>query len=357
MAVGELLAFVSKTLSLPIRGFFRLIFLDLGIGKLYQMKIFILPLFIFYCSTLFAQPSLIWQHCTGGTDGEQAIYVAPTHDQGFIIAALASSSDGDITNNHGGDDVFVIRVDSGNNILWQKTFGGTLDDDATCILETSDHGFIFVGGTESNDGDVSGNHGDNDIWVVKIDSIGNIQWQKTFGDSTYDACFSIIQNSSGNFMVLGWLSDANWDSDYWLLNLDPSGNIIWQNTYGGSDEEWGYQVIQTQDGGYMLSGFTSSSDGDVTNNHGDRDVWLVKTDANGTIQWERTYGGSDDDWADNVIELPNGQFIFAAYATSLMAMYSIALLVRIIGLSGLMRMEIFFHKNVMVDQVGMNLTG
>lgn len=270
----------------------------------------------FYCSNLFAQPWMSWQHCTGGTDSEQAAFVAQTHDQGFIVAGASYSTNGDVVNNHGGEDALIVRLDSNNNILWQKTYGGTSDDDAVCILETNDHGFMILARTESNDGDVSLNHGNDDVWVVKIDSLGSVQWEKTFGDSTDDWGFSIIENSSGNFVILGSLGDLNWDMDFWLFCIDQSGNMVWQNTYGGSDDDDGYQVIQTSDGGYMLAGGTYSMDGDITFTHGERDVWLIKTDGGGNMQWQKTYGGSVDDITANILELPNGGYFFAAVAES-----------------------------------------
>ena len=281
------------------------------------MKHFLFIFFIVFSSIAFSQPIITWQKCIGGTDGEQGVYVSQTHDNGFIVAGDTYSSDGDILNNHGSSDVLIIRFDSTNNVMWKKTYGGSSDEGAVCIIETPDHGFIFTAGTESNDGDVSGNHGDNDIWIVKIDSIGNLLWQKTFGDTTYDEAFSIIQNTNGNYVIGGWISKGYYDEDFCLICIDPSGNLMWQKTYGGTDTDWGYQVIQTIDGGYMLSGWTYSNDGDVSFNHGEEDVWLVKTDASGNLQWEKTYGGSEDDYGDNIIQLANGEYVFAAAAESI----------------------------------------
>jgi len=280
------------------------------------MKCLLFIFFLGFYSIGYGQPSINWQKCIGGSDFDEGISVIRTHENGFIVAGGVYSTDGDIINNHGDQDALITRFDSANNIMWMKTYGGSLFESADCIIETPDHGFIFTAGTESNNGDVTGNHGDNDIWIVRIDSIGNIIWQKTFGDTTYDESFSIIQNSVGNYVITGWISDANWDADYCLICIDPSGNLIWQKTYGGSDDDWAYDVIQTNDGGYLISGATYSIDGDVSNNHGDRDVWLVKTDGNGNLQWEHAYGGTYEEWSDNVNELAGGQFVFAAYAES-----------------------------------------
>jgi hypothetical protein len=279
------------------------------------MRIILLLLFICSASVM-AQPSITFQRCTGGTDGDQSVYVTRTHDNGFIVAAVASSVDGDVINSHGNDEAYIIRFDSANNLMWKKSYGGSSDDNATYIMETSDHGFIFVGFSSSSDGDVTINYGDDDIWIVKIDSAGNILWQKSYGGSGSDNAFSIIQNTNGDFLVLGMKSDPIGYWDYWLLNINSSGNLNWQKTYGGSDDDAAYQVIQTLDGGYMLAGFTYSNDGNVTTNHGEEDVWLVKTDSTGNLQWQKTYGGSYEEYLDNVMQLSNGDYVFAASASS-----------------------------------------
>ena len=226
-----------------------------------MMRMLIVCCLILVGSPTRAQPSIIWQDCFGGTDSEQGIFVRETSDHGFIVAASTSSNNGDITNNHGSDDAILIRFDSNNNLVWKKNYGGSLDEGFLSILETSDHGFIAAGSTESNDGDVSGNHGSNDIWIVKVDSIGNLVWQKAFGGSDYDEVFSILENSAGNFVISGYTQSNDGDvslnqglEDFWLLEINSTGNIIWQKTYGGSDTDWGYKVLQTAEGGYLVSG-------------------------------------------------------------------------------------------------------
>jgi hypothetical protein len=118
-----------------------------------------------------SQPALKWQRCSGGTESDQSVSIAATNDNGVVVIGGAYSSDGDILSSHGGDDVFLLRLDSINNIVWKKTYGGSLDDVGFNVIKLSDLNFLLVAGTESNDGDVSNNHGMSDIWMVKIDSL------------------------------------------------------------------------------------------------------------------------------------------------------------------------------------------
>ena len=185
-------------------------------------------------ATIKAQPAIQWQKCLGGTDYDWASSVQQTADGGYIVAGTANSNNGDVTGNHGGRESWVVKLDSNANIQWQKCLGGTNWDGASSVQQTSDGGFIVEGYANSNDGDVTGNHGSIECWVVKLDGSGNIQWQKCLGGTGYDDAFS---------------------------------------------------VKQTADGGYIVAGETNSNDGDITGNHGGGDNWIVKLDSSANIQW------------------------------------------------------------------------
>jgi len=168
-------------------------------------------------------------------------------------------------------------------IEWQRALGGSNLDTTYSIQQTSDGGYIVAGYTESNDGDVSGNHGYYDFWVVKLDGNGNIQWQKCLGGSTHDAPFSIQQTSDGGYIVAGCTYSNDGDvsgnhgkDDFWVVKLDSDGNIQWQKALGGSSNDWAHSVQQTSDGGYIVAGDTYSNDGDVSGYHRDGDFWVVK---------------------------------------------------------------------------------
>jgi hypothetical protein len=180
----------------------------------------------------------------GGSGFEYASSIKQTPDGGYIVAGSTQSYDGDVSGNHGGYDCWVLKLSSEGDVEWTKTLGGSKSDNANSVDVTSDGSYVVAGSTESNDGDVSGNHGSTDFWVVKLSSKGIIQWQKCFG---------------------------------------------------GSGSENANSIQQTSDNGYIVSGYSSSDDGDVTGNHGEGDYWVVKLSSEGIIQWEKCLGGSAED--------------------------------------------------------------
>jgi hypothetical protein len=225
----------------------------------------------------------------GRSNDDEARSVVQTGDGGYIVAGYTRSNDGDVSGNHGGADAWVVKLNSDGTIAWQKTLGGSSYDEAHSIVQTSDGGYIVAGYTRSNDGDVSGNHGEEDAWVVKLDSEGNIEWQKTFGGSSYDEANSIVQTSDGGYIVAGYTKSSNGDvayggstyhggiqEDVWVIKLDSHGNIIWQEALGGGGYDRAFSIAQTSDDGYVVAGYAGSNDGDVSGNHGSYDVWVVK---------------------------------------------------------------------------------
>ena len=170
------------------------------------------------------------------------------------------------------------------NIQWQKSFGGSMLETAACIQQTTDGGFILAGNSNSNDGDVSGNHGTYDYWVVKLSTVGAIEWQKSLGGSSGEMAFSIQQANDGGYIVAGYsisndgdVSNAVGFVDSWVVKLTSIGAIEWQKSLGGSAVETANSIQQTNDGGYIVGGTSSSNDGDVSGNHGGNgDYWVVK---------------------------------------------------------------------------------
>ena len=180
-------------------------------------------------------------------------------------------------------------------IDWQKSFGGTTIESAGIILQTTEGGYIVSCNTQSNDGDVTGNHGNTDIWVVKLSVSGAIQWGKTLGGTESDIAQSILKTRDGGYVVAGYTDSNDGDvtgnhgnTDFWVVKLSNAGIIQWQKTLGGTQEDYAYSIQQTIDGGYIVVGNTGSNDGDVTGNHGGSDMWIVKLSATGTFQWQKT---------------------------------------------------------------------
>jgi len=176
----------------------------------------------------------------------------------------------------------LVKIDANGNKQWQTTVGGSQSDWANAITATSDNGFMIAATTFSIDGDVSGNHGDYDAWIIKIDGNGNKVWAKTYGGSGYDDAQSIIKVNNGFVITAithstdGDVIPSNGIVGAWIFQIDDTGKIIWQKNFGGSNGGEAYAVIPTSDGNFVASGLTSSSDGDVSGNHGKTDAWIFK---------------------------------------------------------------------------------
>ena len=289
-----------------------------------KFKLYFFLLFFVNFTTFWSQsPPIQWQKTLGGSVSDTGKSIRQTQDGGFIIAGSTSSNDGDITGTYGGSDCWVVKLDNSANIQWQKTYGGTGHDLANDIQQTSDGGYIFVGYTSSTNGDVTGHHGNADYWVVKIDAFGNIQWQKSLGGISYEEATSVQQTSDGGYIVAGQASstDLHGDvtgnhgfTDYWVVKLNSSGNMQWQKSFGGSAHEFAGTIKQTLDNGYIMSGSTSSNNGDVSHNNGNWDYWVIKIDASGNLVWETALGGSSGDQAFDIVQDQDGNYVVAGFA-------------------------------------------
>ncbi|MCL2011067.1 MAG: hypothetical protein FWG71_11075 [Synergistaceae bacterium] len=264
-----------------------------------------------------------WQRCLGGSRDEIAYSIQQTSDGGYIVAGFTNSNDGDVSGNNGGEDAWVVKLDSAGGIEWQRCLGGSGSDGASSVQQTSDGGFIVAGATYSNDGDVSGNNGNLDAWVVKLDSTGGIEWQRCIGGYKEDHAYYVQQTSDDGYIVAGFtesndgdVSGNNGGWDAWVVKLDSAGGIEWQRCIGGSEEDHAYYVQQTGDGGYIFAGSTRSNDGDVSGNNGSRDAWVVKLGSAGEIEWQKCIGGSQWDEAFSIRQTSDGGFIVAGYTQS-----------------------------------------
>lgn len=268
---------------------------------------------------------------TSGTGITTVSSIKQTTDGGYI-AAGSDFGGADSIGNHGIRDFMVTKLDSSGNVVWMKAYGGTSNEEATSIAQTADGGYIVAGYTGSNDGNLAGNPVPwyTEFWVVKLDASGNIVWQKAMGGSNYDYATSVIPTADGGYAVTGYsqskdkdVTGTHWggsDPDVWVVKLDASGNIVWQKSYGGSKEDHGNSIKQTSDGGYIIAGYTTSNDGNVTGIHnssnGTKDYWIIKIDATGNLIWQKCLGGSGDDVAYSVVQTVDGGYAVAGTAAS-----------------------------------------
>ena len=264
-----------------------------------------------------------WQKCLGGTSFDFASSVQQTTDGGYIFAGASQSHDSDLTANYGGYDYWVVKLSSTGNIQWQKNFGGSGDDEAYCVRQTTDGGYIVGGYSNSHDSEVTGNHSGYDYWVIKLTSSGGIQWEHSYGGSGNDLCFSVLQATDGGYVLCGYAESSDGDvsndhggQDYWLVKTNETGEIEWQRSYGGSGDDEASSVLQTSDGGYIIAGNSRSYDGDITRPNGSLDFWIVKTDDTGGLQWQNSFGGTLDDGATSILQNPDSSYVVVGYTNS-----------------------------------------
>jgi len=271
-------------------------------------------------------PRMEWGKTLGGSDDEECRSVCQTTDGGYVIAGYAYSYDGNVSGNHGEKDFWIVKLDEKGNIVWQRCLGGSMDDEAYDVIQIDDGGYLVVGMTFSNDGDVKGKHGNSDFgdaWVVKLSEEGKILWQRCLGGMSNDVVYRVIQTGDGGYVLVGG-TDSNdgdvrgnhgesWDG--WMVKLDKDGNILWQRCLGGRNDDELYNVQKVKNG-YIVVGYTYSYDGDVTINKGAEDLWILKLDEQGKIQWGKTLGGSNNDVAWSVEEIKDGGYIVVGWTYS-----------------------------------------
>ena len=258
-----------------------------------------------------------WQRSLGGSQSEDGGYILPTPDGGYMLAGSSASTDCNITGNHGGLDFWLVKLNNHGGIEWQRMYGGSRIDDASCIAPAGDGGYFIGGLTRSENGDITGHHGNVDAWVIKVGSTGNLIWQKALGGSGFEEIRSIQATPDGGCIAGGFTNSSDGDligshssNDMWLIKLDNNGSIQWQKTLGGSMTDLGGYVQLTDDGGYIVAGHSNSSDGDLTGNRNSFDVWVVRLDAAGTIVWQNTYGGTGNESLYYIDKTPDGGFVF-----------------------------------------------
>ncbi|MFN2261110.1 MAG: hypothetical protein ABR595_03485 [Psychroflexus sp.] len=270
----------------------------------------------------------------GGSAQDDFLSVVESQDLGIVAFGFTQSNDGDITDKTSTDsDYWLVKFDQNLNMIWQKTFGGSSDDRGQSLISTSDGGFAVTGFSRSNDGDISTNNGFQDFWVVKLNANGNIEWETSIGFAGNDRGYDIIQTQDGGYFVSGFLdvtaSDGEGNDDFdtqgkpaksfakhgvgefWGIKLNTQGEMQWRRYFGGTNNDRSRAVIQTEDGGFLQTGHSESDDFDITNPKGSYDVWVVKTSANGELEWQKNFGGSSIEIAYDLVPTSDGNYILA----------------------------------------------
>jgi outer membrane protein OmpA-like peptidoglycan-associated protein len=274
--------------------------------------------------------TLLWQRTYGGPGNDVASVVLPLADGGFLLCGETGSLGGSVGKNAGGLDGWIIRTEADGRLRWEKTFGGKNNDIITAAVPVAD-GYILVGSTNSNDGDMPGNKGKMDVFVIKIDEGGNSIWRRNFGGTSFDEGHAVAAAPDGRIYIAGTTFSNDGDvaasnvrhhggGDVWLLCLDRYGMLQWTSCYGGTGDE-GANALELRKNGQLVVAATSRSrDGDRTAARGVFDGWLLLTDNYGKLLWEKTVGGFENDAFTAATEIPSGdargEYLAVGYTTS-----------------------------------------
>ncbi len=283
-----------------------------------------------------ANPSAIqWQRTFGGSEADSSSAVRPTSDNGYVVGGYSYSdvSGAKSSPGFGHGDFWMIKLDAGGNKQWDQTYGGGQFDGLKALQQTGDGGYLLGGVSFS---DLSGNkssfhYGGGDFWVVRVNSSGTKQWDKAFGGGNLDTLTTLqltadggsiiggtsYSGASGNKSSAGYGSDSG---DYWVIKLDASGNKQWEKSFGGNELDELSNLQPTRDGGYILAGhsFSGISGNKTTSNlgAGTSDYWIIKLDSNGNKQWEKVFGGDDADELRSIQQTSDGGYILGGSSYS-----------------------------------------
>ncbi len=271
-----------------------------------------------------ADGNLEWNKTYGGSKDDRGQSLVQTMDGGYALTGYAMSDDGDSSVNNGFHDNWIIKLNATGDIEWEKSYGFSGHDHSYDILQTADGGFFFTGFLDITSARADGNtekgntltsHGVGEFWGTKISELGDIQWRGYFGGTNNDRSHAAVQADDGSFVMAGFsesddfdISNTQGSYDFWMVNVDDKGNLLWERSFGGSGIEISYDIAKTNDGGYVVAGNTFSDDGDITNPKGESDFWLIKVNNAGSLVWERTYGGTQFDAAQAVVASSDGGY-------------------------------------------------
>jgi len=236
----------------------------------------------FWCHKLDANGNIQWRKFFGGSSNDRSFDAVQADDGGFVITGFSESNDFDISNNQGSYDYWVIKLDVSGNLIWEKSIGGTEIDQSRGIVKTEDNAYIIAGNSFSTDGDISSNIGSSDFFLVKLNDRGAIVWKQNYGGSDFDYATSINKIRNG-FVVSGYsksfdnqLTSNYGETDFWAITIDSDGGLIWQKNFGGSNMDLAFDSIETSEGAIIVVGETESTDNDIPDNKGLKDVLIVK---------------------------------------------------------------------------------
>lgn len=272
--------------------------------------------------------NIIWQKTFGFSGADYGTTLIETNDNGYLITGVldvtASNGQGNskTVRRHAGGDVWAIKIDANGTVAWSKFYGGSFTDTPLGVVKTNDNGYILAASSDSKDVDITNNKGSYDFWILKIAADGNLIWQKNFGGSEIDEARAIIATNDNNFLIVGDtrstdkdIQNNNGGADIWVIKMNTDGNLIWQKTIGATSFDVARAVFKTQDNGFLIAGSSRSADNGFINK-GQNDALIVKINADGNLIWQKTIGGSKIDFLYDIVELQNQSIIAVGESSS-----------------------------------------
>ena len=258
----------------------------------------------------------------GGAKNDSFQSVVNTTDGGYAILGFTQSNDFDISDKTDESfDFWLLKFSADDVLLWSKTFGGSQDDRGADLIATNDGGFALFGFSKSTNGNLTENAGNQDFWIIKTSSTGDISWQKTFGFSGADVGTSLIQTTDSGFLITGVLdvtasggqgnktAQKHAGGDVWAIKLDASGNKEWQNYFGGTNTDTPFGIQETDDNSFIIIASSDSNDFNITNNKGQYDFWILKIASDGALIWQKNFGGSEIEEPRGICKTNDGNFL------------------------------------------------
>jgi tetratricopeptide (TPR) repeat protein len=271
-------------------------------------------IFSFYAFCVDKPGDIIWEKFYGYEKDEKIYSLIQTLDSGFALAGSTTSKGA------GKEDGLIIKLDKQGNKEWQTTYGGKGNDSINSLIQTTNIGYTFAGYTSSKGA------GKEDVWIIKIDNRGNTLWEKTFGGKSNDYGYSLIKTTYNGYMVAGYTSSKGaGKEDAWIIKLNNQGTKLWDRTYGGTGYDRFSSIFQTEDGRYVASGCSNSK------SRGGHDAWVMKLSGQGYKVWDKLYGGSNDDWAFSIIQNKNKDYVFTGFTDLVKTSYYNFLIVKLNG--------------------------
>ena len=276
---------------------------------------------------------LDWVRNYGGSGNETAQSIIVTNDGGYAVFGYTNSTDGDIVGKTlSVNDYWLLKLDADGNMQWNNTYGGSKDDRGQSVIQTVDGGYAIVGYAMSSDGDGSNNEGFHDNWILKLDSSGGIEWERSFGFSGHDHSYDLVQTADGGFFFVGFLDVVSSEGqgstakgnlltrhgvgEFWGTRLDAQGNLVWRRYFGGTNNDRAHSVVQADDGGFIMAGFSESGDSDISLAKGSYDFWVVKLDAGGELVWEKSYGGTGIEVSYDIAKTADNAYVVTGHTFS-----------------------------------------